>query len=136
MSDSGNKNTVFIALAIGAVMVLTLGCLLVFGITGAAFLGFSAQQDFDEAKVKYTQIELSKIQNAIEVYQLSKGNLPENLKDLTTGTAPVLPGQGILTDAWEQPFVYERQNDKEYDIFSKGPDTIPNTDDDVRPDKT
>lgn len=75
-----------------------------------------------------TKTQLNKVAMQLERYkQRHASALPEELKELLGGDFTQLP-----KDGWHQPFVYRKLNDTEHKLFSKGPDKIENTEDDIK----
>ena len=75
-----------------------------------------------------TKTQLNKVALQLERYkQRHASALPEDLNALLDGDFTELP-----KDGWHQPFVYRKLNDTEHKLFSKGPDEIENTEDDIK----
>ncbi len=91
-----------------------------------------------EANIKATQVQLSNLEQAIQMYQIRLNILPETLEALRDGpsdaakkakwVAPIL--NEIPTDAWENPLEFTVSGNT-YEIRSSGPDGQPNSEDDI-----
>lgn len=92
-------------------------------------VGFVAVNALDKAGTKEAQIEISKIDQAVQQYQIMNSRkLPESLDDLAK--QKFLPK--VPKDPWNEDYVYRKVNDKTYEVFSKGPDQKEGTEDDVK----
>jgi general secretion pathway protein G len=87
----------------------------------------------ERAKIRATEGMLGTIQTAIKEYQLSNNSPPRDLETLQAGgKLSILDKDKRLVDAWERPFVYSANpaNGHDYQLFSKGPDGMfPSADD-------
>lgn len=112
--------------------------LLVLAIIGLLMGGGAAVYSgiMDSAKVTKTQTKLGLLGGQIQLYSARQGGrLPTQSAGLNA-----LKGAGLvktdeeITDAWGQPLIYTvpaRRGGDKYDLWSKGPDGIENTPDDV-----
>jgi general secretion pathway protein G len=83
-------------------------------------------------RTKATYQSLNMIRNALRTYQIQNNSLPPSLTALTTGSTPLLSTDFKLVDAWGEPFLYQAPgNGHEFDLFSKGPDKVFGTPDDL-----
>jgi general secretion pathway protein G len=87
----------------------------------------------ERAKIKATQGMLGTIQNAIKSFQIDKSSLPGALPLLQQGgKMSYLDADKKLVDAWGRDFLYSTQpaNGHDYQLYSKGPDGVfPSADD-------
>lgn len=112
--------------------------LLVLAIIGLLMGGGAAVYSgiMDSAKVTKTQTKLGILGGQIQLYSSQKGGrLPTQSAGLQAlKAAGMVRSDEELTDAWGQPLIYtfpaKRGGDK-YDLWSKGPDNLENTADDV-----
>ena len=112
--------------------------LLVLAIIGLLMGGGAAVYSgiMDSAKVTKTQTKLGILGGQIQLYSSQKsGKLPTQSAGLQAlKTAGLVRSEDEVTDAWGNPLVYtfpaKRGGDK-YDLWSKGPDGLENTPDDV-----
>lgn len=93
----------------------------------------------DAVRVNATQQRMVEVQDALQAYLLKNGRYPDRLEDLPArrvedGDASA----GLRVDAWNNRFEYERLNDSErgYRLWSKGPDGVSGTEDDIHPKET
>ena len=88
----------------------------------------------DKAKIRATRAMLGTIQQAIKAYQIDKSSVPPNLAALQAGgKMSYLEADKRLKDAWGEDFLYSPNpaNGHDYQLFSKGPDKIFQTADDL-----
>lgn len=112
--------------------------LLVLAIIGLLMGGGAAVYSgiMDSAKVTKTQTKLGILAGQIQLYSSQKsGKLPSQSAGLSAlKSAGLVKTDEEITDAWGQPLIYnvpaKRGGDK-YDLWSKGPDNLENTPDDV-----
>lgn len=112
--------------------------LLVLAIIGLLMGGGAAVYSgiMDSAKVTKTQTKLGILAGQIQLYSSQKsGKLPSQSAGLAAlKNAGLVKTDEEVTDAWGQPLIYtvpaKRGGDK-YDLWSKGPDNLENTPDDV-----
>lgn len=85
----------------------------------------------DKAKMRITEMKISKLQGLISQYQTMFNDLPRTLNDLTscgsqepgTPCAPVTKDQDDLKDAWGTPFRYQfNEGTNSYTLKSLGAD--------------
>lgn len=105
------------------IVVLVILSVLVGFLTGSLF------SQGDKAKAKITELQLKKVQSAINQYQLMYNQLPADIRALTTcneqaGTACIKAAEeGDLSDAWGTPFSYKLEgNARSYTLKSLGAD--------------
>jgi general secretion pathway protein G len=73
-----------------------------------------------------TKGELARIKNAVDMYRITFGRMPESLEDLRNppdGSEPLLEKDPI--DPRGHPYVFIRLDGSDYEIRSLGPDGIP-----------
>ncbi len=87
----------------------------------------------ERAKISATKGMLGTIQNAIKSYQIDKSAIPGALPLLQQGgKMSYLDAEKKLVDAWGREFLFSTQpaNGHDYQLYSKGPDGIfPSADD-------
>jgi general secretion pathway protein G len=98
------------------------------------------------AKLKVARQDISTLTTALGLYRAWRGAYPASDPGLNAlyrrpGAEPpekwdgiYLTGEGPQSDPWGRPYVYRFpgvRNPKGYDLFSSGPDRIPDTDDDI-----
>ena len=98
-------------------------------LAGMVTLNFSGRAE--EARIKAAEGDLANLSTAIDLYALDHNDrYPESLEELLkpkSGRVYIRTYQG---DPWKNDYVYRRLKDG-YEIFSKGPDGIEGTDDDI-----
>jgi general secretion pathway protein G len=97
----------------------------------------------DRARIESTRVQLKALKSALEEFRIDNGFYPtteQGLKALVEEpTTPPLPKRWhkyldeIPKDGWGNPFVYlsPGMEDHPYELFSKGPDGIEGTEDDI-----
>ena len=100
-------------------------------LTAVAAVSLSGQGT--KAKIKVTQTSMAQIRNALRGYQLDNNVYPPSLQALTVGKTAYLSNDFRLADGWGQDFLYAApgSNGREFDLFSKGPDGVFGTEDDI-----
>ena len=86
----------------------------------------------DTAREKKAQSDVRSIADAVRMYRVNNGKLPESLDVLTQSDSgrPLL--EELPKDPWEHDYML-RQGDRpnEFEVISMGPDGSENTDDDI-----
>lgn len=85
----------------------------------------------ERAKIRATQATLATIKNGISQYHLEYSAYPPALNTLVT--AKILEA-GKLNDGWQRPLFYDPQGldaDRPFVLFSKGPDGLSPSADDI-----
>lgn len=97
-------------------------------------VGFFVFGALDRANVRTAQMEITQLQGMVNTFYLSSTpqRLPNSLDELAEGPMPLV--EQVPLDPWGNPYVYNRQSNREFEIFSPGPDGVEGTEDDVRPD--
>jgi len=82
------------------------------------------------AAIKETEIQLGKLNQQLQQYQIMHASkLPEELNALVKESYTT----HIPKDGWGQDFVYRKITDKEFALYSLGPDEREGTEDDIHP---
>ncbi len=100
----------------------------IMGVVGVFVVG-----QLDNANIKTAALEISKTEGLINQYMLvsSPRRLPDSLDDLVKQNLT----KKINNDPWGAPYVYRKVNNREFELFSVGPDGQEGTDDDIRNDQ-
>jgi general secretion pathway protein G len=88
----------------------------------------------EEARVETTRTNLRAANDTVKMFVVKRSKIPE-WEDLTSpgenGQAPLLEG-GIPKDAWSNELIIRQlEGRNRYELISKGPDGIEDTDDDI-----
>lgn len=81
---------------------------------------------FTTAKDGIAKSELARVKDAVDMYRITFGKMPESLEDLRTppdGSEPLLEKDPI--DPWGNPYELKRTDGSDYDIISYGADGEP-----------
>jgi general secretion pathway protein G len=92
---------------------------------------------FDNAKIKTTQIKINDIQSTVNQYYTMVGDYPDSMSQLISPPDGLRPFfKNMPKDAWNKPFIYKRTSGADpFKVFSVGPDGQKGTKDDVHPKK-
>jgi general secretion pathway protein G len=88
---------------------------------------------FDNAKIKTTQIKINDIQSTVNQYYTMVGDYPDSMNQLISPPDGLRPFfKNMPKDAWNKPFIYKRTSGADpFKVFSIGPDGQKGTKDDV-----
>lgn len=86
----------------------------------------------DRANERTARMEIGQLNQMVQNFYLTTtpNRVPNTLEELTEGPAPL--AERIPRDPWGNDYVYIRRSNRDYEIFSPGPDGVEGTDDDVR----
>lgn len=79
------------------------------------------------AEISKTKIAMAKLSAALEVYNVEKGSYPKSIKTLEPDYIPSTD----IKDAWGNKILYKLDRKQGYQLASRGPDGIKDTDDDL-----
>lgn len=98
----------------------------IMGVVGVFVVGA-----LDKANIKEAQIEISNLEGMVNQFMLTSSprRYPDNLDELVKER---IVKDKIPMDPWNNEYVYRKVNNREFELFSKGPDGQENTPDDVR----
>jgi type II secretory pathway pseudopilin PulG len=87
------------------------------------------------ARVQATKLRIRTIMNAVQAYNGQYAMNPPTLEVLATPPTGTLSRSG-LKDGWKEEFIYSPVGtsgdpQKTFDLYSKGPDRLPSTGDDI-----
>lgn len=101
----------------------------------AGVVGVYAVGALEESNVKEAKIEVGNLDKMVQQYMLmqSPPRAPDSLEALTRGRAPVTTK--VPQDHWGNDYIYRRMSDRDWEIFSCGPDGEPDTEDDISPER-
>ena len=104
----------------------------------ASVIVVAVMNQFDNAKIKTTEIKIKSGGQALLQYNVHYGEYPKSLEQLVNppdGGKAFLKEKGVPKDAWKQPFLYyypsKDKNAGPFQVISKGPDRQEGTDDDL-----
>ena len=88
-----------------------------------------------QTSVSRAKQDIKVIETAVDAYALDhQDKLPKSLKDLNTPERNYLKGGNLGIDPWNNPYEYRvpgQHNKGGYDLYSKGPDGLAGTGDDI-----
>ena len=95
-------------------------------------VGFFVFGALDRANVRTAEMEITQLQGMVNTFYLSSTpqRLPNSLEELSEGPMPLV--EQVPVDPWGNPYIYNRQSNREFEIYSAGPDGVEGTEDDVR----
>jgi len=98
-------------------------------------VGLSSRQKI--ARVNITRTSISAIGQAVELYEMDIGRIPDSLDNLLKSSGepnwngPYIKSGVIQPDAWGSPFSYSKKGESAFEVRSAGPDRALNNEDDV-----
>lgn len=97
----------------------------------AGVVGFFVFGALDRANVRTAQMEIQQLESMVENYYMTTtpSRIPDNLEELTEGPAPLT--EDIPQDPWGNDYIYNKEGDRQFTIYSAGPDGVEGTDQDV-----
>jgi general secretion pathway protein G len=119
---------------IGLTLIEILVVVTILGII-ASIVGIQVAGQLEEAKIDTAKIQISNISDALELYRVKLNRYPKELGSLANppkGKKPIM--EKIPKDPWDNDYVYVfpgQHNTAKFDIQSKGPDAVADTEDDV-----
>lgn len=100
-------------------------------LAGMVTLSFTGRAE--EARVKAAQGDVATYESAIELFALDHNDqYPDTLSDLMSGKRKYL--RDLKPDPWNNEYIYRhpgKYHADSFDLYSGGPDGIPDTADDV-----
>ena len=126
IKETVHKKLAMLGLALGFVgNLVSVGTLLLLSMWFSSYV--------EEAMVKEARAEIARLEGVVDTYRALSDSqeLPESLDDLTRppdGSAPLL--DEIPKDPWGQEYVYHVTGEG-YELYSRGPDQIDGTWDDI-----
>jgi general secretion pathway protein G len=104
----------------------------------AGIVGITVAGQLEEAKVDTARVQIKNIGDALELYKVKLNKYPstaEGLQALTSppeGRKPMM--ETIPDDPFGNPYLYispGTHNPSKFDLYSKGPDGVADTEDDI-----
>lgn len=105
----------------------------------AGIVGITVANQLEDAKIDTANIQLKNIGEALDLYKIKFNRYPKTAEGLTVLTKP--PGgkkplmETIPKDPWDQDYIFVSpgtHNSGKFDLQSKGPDGVADTEDDVK----
>lgn len=105
----------------------------------AGIIGIQVAKQLEEAKIDTAKIQIKNIQEALELYKIKLNRYPSTAEGLTAlasppgGKAPIM--EMIPKDPWDGEYIFVcpgQHNATRFDVQSKGPDQVADTEDDVK----
>ena len=84
--------------------------------------GWRTEAEWQHAYIEHTALELNLAAASIEEFRKQEGRLPRSFSEIE---------ERSFVDAWGREFVFRPENAERFVLFSKGPDGIADTKDDV-----
>jgi len=99
----------------------------------SAIAGVQAYKMFIDAQVDAAKVEVKNLSTALDAYRIKRYSYPSTTDGLAMLTSAEVM-ESIPTDPWGNGYVYlapGQKNPKRFDLFSKGPDGVEHTEDDI-----
>lgn len=105
----------------------------------AGIVGIQVANQLEESKIDAAKLQIGRLGEAIDLYKVKFHKFPNTAEGLNALTSP--PGgkspimESIPKDPWDSDYVYVspgQHNTSKYDLQSKGPDGVADTEDDVK----
>ncbi|MGM0906969.1 MAG: type II secretion system major pseudopilin GspG [Pseudomonadota bacterium] len=115
-SEAKNKGFTLIELLI---VIVILGLL-------ASLVAPQMFSKVDSSRIQTAQTQIQMLETAIKTYRIDMGRFPESLQELRESDdemwdGPYLPKE-VPNDPWGNPYLYERQDNRNFTLKSLGPD--------------
>jgi general secretion pathway protein G len=96
-------------------------------------VGYYVFGTLNQAKTKNAKLGIQKLNGIVQSYYLmqSPNQLPDSLDELSQGPNPMVKDSSKLNDPWGNKYIYEKNGNQDYTIYSIGPDGQRGTKDDV-----
>ncbi len=105
----------------------------------AGIVGITVANQLEEAKIDTANVQMKNISEALELYKIKFNRYPntaEGLQALTKppeGKKPLM--ENVPKDPWDAEFIFVcpgQHNPSKFDLQSKGPDSIADSEDDIK----
>lgn len=105
----------------------------------AGIVGITVANQLEDAKIDTANVQIKNIGDALELYKIKFNRYPntaEGLQSLTNppqGKKPLM--ENIPKDPWDADYIFVSpgsHNSSKFDLQSKGPDGVADTEDDVK----
>ena len=105
----------------------------------AGIVGITVANQLEDAKIDTANIQLNNIGDALDLYKIKFNRYPTTAEGLQVLSKP--PGgkkplmETIPKDPWDQDYIFVSpgtHNSAKFDLQSKGPDGVADTEDDVK----
>ncbi len=95
-------------------------------------IGYNVIGTADRGYVKMAEMDLNSFKGACNQYRTFYKKYPNSLEDLikTPDNNPILDAEEVQKDPWDNDYIFEKNGTK-IKIYSMGPDSLENTEDDV-----
>jgi general secretion pathway protein G len=109
----------------GMTLIEIMVVLVILGMIAGA-IGWNVLGQLKDANVKNAGLDVKQIANAVEMYQVKHGRLPDALTDLVPSEL-----KEIRKDPWGQLYVYVKSGADNFEVISYGPDKAQGGADDI-----
>ncbi|MEL7371111.1 MAG: type II secretion system major pseudopilin GspG [Myxococcota bacterium] len=105
----------------------------------AGIVGITVANQLEDSKLNAADLQINRFSEALDLYKIKFNRYPnttEGLNALSTppgGRKPIM--ESIPRDPWDNEYVYVSpgtHNPSKFDLMSKGPDLIADTEDDIK----
>jgi general secretion pathway protein G len=105
----------------------------------AGIIGINVVGALEDAKIDTCKTQIKNIQDALELYKIKFGRYPSTAEGLASlekppeGKKPVM--ESVPKDPWQNDFIYVapgQHSPAKFDLSSKGPDGVADSEDDLK----
>lgn len=104
----------------------------------ASIVGIMVAGQLEDAKVDATKVQMSNLEDALQLYKIKLNRFPTTAEGLQALTKPPQGRKPFMEvvpkDSWSQDFIFVSpgsHNPSKFDLQSKGPDGVADTEDDL-----
>jgi general secretion pathway protein G len=109
----------------GMTLIEIMVVLVILGMIAGA-IGFNVVSNLKDANIRTAATEVKTLANAIDLYRIKKGSMPETLTQLVPGEV-----REVRKDPWQMDYVLVRSGGEEFEVISYGPDKASGGGDDI-----
>jgi general secretion pathway protein G len=105
----------------------------------AGIVGITVANQLEEAKIDTASVQMKNISEALELYKIKFNRYPNTAEGLVALTKPPENKKPLMEtvpkDPWDADFIFVcpgQHNPSKFDLQSKGPDAIADSEDDIK----
>lgn len=109
----------------GMTLIEIMVVLVILGMIAGA-IGFNVVANLKEANIRTAKTEVKTLANAIDLYRIKKGSLPDGLAQLVPNEV-----RELRKDPWQMEYVLVKSGGDDFEVISYGPDKSQGGADDI-----